>query len=61
MFALAAETIKPFSELAMKNTATALEISAIGLAGIFTIFIVIWGFVVLLNKATAKKAEDNDD
>jgi hypothetical protein len=39
----------------------ALEITATGLVGIFAVFFVIWGFVVVLNKVTKAKTEENED
>ncbi len=38
----------------------ALEITAAGLVGIFAVFFVIWGFVTVLNKVTAKTNENED-
>ncbi len=54
--------INEISEAAMKpiTVLQSLEIMAKGLIGIFAVFIVIWGFVVLLNKVTAKKANANE-
>ena len=38
-----------------------LEIMAKGLIGIFAVFFVIWGFVVLLNKLSARKAHNDEE
>lgn len=38
-----------------------LVIMAKGLIGIFVVISVIWGFVVLLNKVTAKSAQNDEE
>jgi hypothetical protein len=51
------------SEAAMQaiTLLQSLEIMAKGLVGIFAVFFVLWGFVALLNKLTAKSAQSKED
>ncbi len=51
------------SEAAMQaiTLLQSLEIMVKGLVGIFAVFFVLWGFVALLNKVTAKSAQSDED
>ena len=56
-------TINELSEAAMQpiTLLQSLGIMAKGLIGVFAVFVVIWGFVVLLNKITVNKADKDKD